>query len=66
LRVARSCSRRCTARALGLGAWADRTTRRSRSPSAGDEQKIRPCRCAANKWRERGQKSHSPAGRGGA
>jgi hypothetical protein len=36
-------------RALGLGAWADRTARRSRSPSVGDERKIRPRRCAAGR-----------------
>jgi hypothetical protein len=66
LRVARSCSRCCAARALRFEAWAGRTVRHSRSPSAGDERKIRPRRRAASKWRERGQKFHSPAVRGGA
>jgi hypothetical protein len=62
----RSCSRRCAARALGLGAWAGRTARRSRSPAAANELKFRPHRHAASKWRERRQKFHSPAGHGGA
>jgi hypothetical protein len=66
LRAARSCSRRCAARTLGLGAWAGRTAWRSRSPAAGNEQKVRPRRHAASKWRERRQKFHSLAGRGGA
>jgi hypothetical protein len=42
LRVARSCSRRCAARALGLGVWAGRTARRSRSPSAGKSEMSEP------------------------
>jgi hypothetical protein len=37
LRAARSCSRCCAARALGLGAWAGRTTRRSWPSPAGGE-----------------------------
>jgi hypothetical protein len=66
LRAARSCSRCCAARALGLGAWAGRTARRSRSPAAGNERKVRPRRHAAsNRW-ERRQRFHSPADRGGA
>jgi hypothetical protein len=51
LRAARSCSRRCAA--LGLGAWAGQTARRSQSPTAGNERKVRPCRHAIRKWRER-------------
>jgi hypothetical protein len=66
LLAARSCSRRCTARALGPRAWAGWTARRSRSPAAGNERKVRPRRRVASKWRERRQKFHSPAGRGGA
>jgi hypothetical protein len=54
------------ARALDLGAWLDQTARRSRSPSAGYKQKIRPRRHAASKLRERRQKFHSPADRVGA
>jgi hypothetical protein len=34
---------RC-ARALGLGAWAGRIARRPRSPAAGGERQLRPCR----------------------
>jgi hypothetical protein len=34
LRAARSCSRRCAVRALGLGAWAGQTARRPWTPSA--------------------------------
>jgi hypothetical protein len=64
--AARSCSRRCAPRALGLGAWAGRTALRSRSLAAGNEQKVRPRQHTTSKWRERRQKFHSPAGRGGA
>jgi hypothetical protein len=37
LHAAHSCSRHCAARALGLGAWADLTARRSRSSPTEDE-----------------------------
>jgi hypothetical protein len=66
LRAARSCSRRCTSRARGLGAWAGRTAWRSRSPAAGEEQMVRLRRYAAIKRRGERQRFHSPAGRGAA
>jgi hypothetical protein len=50
-------------RALGLGAWAGQTARRSRSPAARNERKVRRRRHVARKWRERRQKFHSPADR---
>jgi hypothetical protein len=37
-RAARSCSRRCAARALGLGVWAGRTAQRPRPPSAREDE----------------------------
>jgi hypothetical protein len=37
-RTARSCSRRCAARAPGLGVWAGRTAQRSRPPSAKEDE----------------------------
>jgi hypothetical protein len=48
---------------LGLGEWAGRTARRSRSPAARKERKVRRRRHAASKWWERRQKFHSPADR---
>jgi hypothetical protein len=39
-RAARSCSRRCTARALGLGVWAGRTAQHSRPPSATEDETL--------------------------
>jgi hypothetical protein len=53
-------------RALGLGAWAGQTVRRSRSPAAGNERKVRPRPLVAREWWERRQKLHSPAGPRGA
>jgi hypothetical protein len=38
LRAALSCSRRCVARTRGLGAWAGRTARRPRPPSARNSE----------------------------
>jgi hypothetical protein len=35
-------------RALGLGAWAGRTARRSRSRAAGNKRKVRPRRRIAS------------------
>jgi hypothetical protein len=49
LHAARSCSHRCAARALGLGAWAGRIARHPRSPAAGDERKLRPRRRLTDK-----------------
>jgi hypothetical protein len=49
LHAARSYSRRCATRALGLGAWAGRTARRSRSPAARDERKLRARRHLTDK-----------------
>jgi hypothetical protein len=66
LRAACSYSHRSAARALGLGALAGQTAWRSRSPAAGNGRKVRPRQRDASKWRERIQKFHSPAGRGGA
>jgi hypothetical protein len=53
-------------RARGLGAWAGWTARRSRSPAAKEERRVRPRRHAPSKRREKRQGFHSPAGRGGA
>jgi hypothetical protein len=41
----------------------DRTARRSRSPTAGNERKVRRRRHAASKWRKRRQNFHSPVDR---
>jgi hypothetical protein len=54
------------ARALGLGAWAGRTARRSRSRAVGNKRKVRPRRCVAREWQERKREPYSPAGPRGA
>jgi hypothetical protein len=54
------------ARAHGLGAWAGRTARRSRSRAAGNKRKVRPRLRVAREWRGRRRKLYSPAGPRGA
>jgi hypothetical protein len=51
------------ARVFGLEAWAGRTARRSRPPSAREDENVRVVAAPGGRIKEKGGRAHSPAGR---